>query len=57
MRKEYMLLLLLFQRRPKTQINSIDDKWTKLRQNEYGKKAKKKTFHKEGRLQHYLQNV
>ena len=34
MRKEYMLPL--FQRRPKTQINSIDDKWIKLRQNEYG---------------------
>ena len=33
MRKEYMLLLFL--RRPKTQINSIDDKWIKLRQNEY----------------------
>ena len=30
------MLLLLFQRRPKTQINSIDDKWIKLRQNEYG---------------------
>lgn len=29
-------MLPLFQRRPKTQINSIDDKWIKLRQNGYG---------------------
>ena len=35
------MLLLLFQRRPKTQINSIDDKWIKLWQNKYGVSFKK----------------